>query len=187
MADLTIELITPDGMKLPDTIIPSEFLVQQVIHELVNELNLPQFQVDYSLFWETQNATLDNQRTLADSGVCNGDQIKLVSSVKVETPADGSIAREIPDLDKTVEVVLALPDLNTKNLESLDRDAHVEDLIRLLSRKYQLPNVDHRSAAAAYRLRSKYKGEFLQPNDTLRSAGIPNGDTISVIRLEIAG
>ncbi len=187
MADLIIDLITPEGKTLADTIIPGETLVKAVVSELIDQLGLQRHQVDYSLYWEKQNLTLDNERSLAECGVRSGEQVKLVSSVKVETPEDASITGEIPIYDKTVEVVLALPDLNTREKDRLDRDTRVEDLVRLLVKKYQLPAFDNRNPGSAYRLRSKYKGDYLLPADTLRSVGIPSQDTISVIRAEIAG
>lgn len=187
MAELIIDLISPGGQPYPDTIIPGDYLVRDVIHDVVGQWNLPQFGVEYSLLWVTQNQPLDDQHSLSEAGVRNGDKVQVVSSVKVDLPTPAPFPTKPLDTDRTVEVSLLLPDLNTKSIEHLDREARVEDLISMLVKKHSLPSAVKRAANSEYKLSSSHKKEILLPGDTLRSAGIPQFDQLTLLLEAVAG
>ena len=194
MNSFIVDLITPKGVVLEKTEIPQEYTVYQIVDDLIDSLNLPRFAsektVDYSLLWVNQNLTLSPQQTLSDVGITNGDQLRLTSSVAVDEPVDAKEAIPEPPPssgERTIEVVLSVLDLNRETKESFDLDLKVEDAIKIIAKKYNLPARDELDVSATYYIKSKALGRVLGQSETLRSARVPNMDRVSVLRQEIAG
>ena len=200
MADVTVNITTPGDMTLEDCVIPSEYSAEQVIAELIDEFNLPRLsedaqQITYTLLHENQNATIMPGKSLADAGVQSGDSIKLVSSHHVEIdPGEGSRLVEPPPEGGNgagepgvIEVVLRLLDLHRDERIPLQLDMRVEDLIRQIAANYDLDSRNELGEVITYRLTSKALGRFLRPSETLRQAGIPRLDRLSIDREEVAG
>ncbi len=203
---LTVNLISPDGVKLPNTEITSDMTVQDIIREMVDHLTLPYMldgePVTYSLKWENQNLQLKGQQTLSQAGVSNGDNLRLLSSKQVPTSAptgggaasasNGAGANPLPGKQgvydgPTIEVVLSVLDLNSHQNETLPLDMPIQHLIQSFSKKYHLPDRDELNAQTSYYMKSKALGRVLNGSETLRQAGVPRGDRLAVLRQEIAG
>jgi len=194
MSETTIDLVTPQGMVLEGTAIPNEYTVEEIVQELIENLGLPRFDsgrnVDYSLVWVNQNLTLTARQTLTDVGVSPGDRLKLVSSAPIQQPAldnNPPIPLQVSDTEGSVEVVLSVLDLNKSTAETFDLDVKVEDLIKIIAKKHRLPDRDELNVAATYYVKSKFLGRVLGPSETLRAAGVPKHDRLSVLRAEVAG
>lgn len=198
MSEIVIDLITPKGILLEKTAIPLEYTVYHIVQELVEHLNLPFFSsertVEYSLKWVTKNIKLNPQQTLAEAGVSPGDQLQLISSVPVDEPekpylpeSDLGPGAGASTSDKTIEVVLTVLDVNKSGNETFELDCPVRDLIRIIAKRYQLPDADELSVATRYEMKSKALGRLLRGQETLRSARVPKHDRLSVLRDEIAG
>jgi len=162
---------------------------------MVDHLTLPYMvnsrPVTYSLHWVNQNLGLKGQQTLAEAGVSNGDQLRLLSSEQLP-PASPAQENPLPktsgyDGSATIEVVLSVLDLNTSSSETLSADMPVQNLIQSVAKKYHLPERDELNVQTAYYMKSKALGRVLNSNETLGKAGVPRGDRLAVLRQEIAG
>jgi hypothetical protein len=193
VAEVKVNIETPE-MTIEDTMIPDDYTADRVIGEILSELNLPRItpdgqQITYSLLHVNHNLPLPDGRTLQDSGVQQGDTIKLISSNWVTPPVDVStvFAPDVPSDASEVEVVLSVLDLNRKERVILQRDARVGEVIPQIAVNYNLPSRDKINEMITYKLESKALGRFLDNGETLRQAGIPRLDTLALHREEIAG
>jgi uncharacterized ubiquitin-like protein YukD len=191
LSQIIVDLITPDGMKLEKTAVPEEYTVRQIIMELVDQLGLPAFEngatVEYSLTWVNQGSRLGLQQTLAEAGVCTGDQLQLNAPSAAPQPAPAAPPPFPTTSGQNVEVVLTLLDMNKSVRETFDSNKPVQDILIEIARKHQLPSAGQLSPAIDYSLRSKALGRVLTGTETLGSAGVPGNDGLVVLRVETAG
>lgn len=192
MSDLTINIETPGKMTLWNTIIPEDYLNEQVISELIDELSLPRMTedgqpVEYVLFSTSHRATLPYGKSLADSGVQNGDTIKLVSSHDVEAEGPGKFGSAPPADDGFIDVILSVLDINKSERVALEQDREIGDIIRQVAHTYGLPARGKFDELVTYHLTSKALGKRLDRSKTLRQENIPHLDRLTVTREEVAG
>src|SRR5919205_1065285 len=88
----------------------------------------------------------------------------------------------------SIKVMLSVLDLNSvfEDTEIPD-DMTVAEIISDMSNALSLPSRDKLGDLIVYRIASKALGRILLANETLKSAGIPPLDTLSLHREEIAG
>jgi hypothetical protein len=194
MAEITINIQTPGNMTLENTVIPEDYLNEQVISELIDELNLPRMTedgqpVEYVLFSLSHRATLPQGKSLAASGVQNGDTVKLVSSHDVEVGTDdpgrfGPV--EQPD-DGFIDVILSVLDINKSERVALELDREIGDVIRQVIHTYSLPSRGKFDELVTYHITSKAMGSRLDRSKTLRQEAIPHLDRLTLTREEVAG
>jgi uncharacterized ubiquitin-like protein YukD len=79
---LTVDIETPDLMMYEVSKISYEYTVQQLIDGVVDGIKFPRFDGNKVIYYSlvSYGGTLDKNRTLLESGVKNGDQLRLVSS-----------------------------------------------------------------------------------------------------------
>ncbi|MBI1353550.1 MAG: hypothetical protein GC160_04335 [Acidobacteria bacterium] len=195
MSTININLETPSGMLLENTEIPLDYTVSQIVNDMADYLELPRFAngrtVEYRLSWVERGEDLSPAATLTDAGVPNGVRLKLISSAPAEPHQNGKTAPPLPRKseasEKEIEVVMSVLDLNKTEPVTLSLDQKVEDLIRMIAKQHRLPDRDGLDAPILYRLKSKAIGRQLRPGETLREAGVPRHDRLSLLREEIAG
>jgi hypothetical protein len=192
MADLIINIQTPGNMTLENTVIPGDYLNEHVISELIDELSLPRMTedgqpVEYVLFSLSHTATLPLGKTLAASGVQNGDTVKLVSSHDVEIDTAGRFAPESQADDGFIDVILSVLDINKSERVALELDREIGDVIRQVAHTYNLPARGKFDELVTYHITSKAMGTRLDRSKTLRQEGIPHLDRLTVTREEVAG
>jgi len=192
MADLIINIQTPGNMTLENTVIPGDYLNEHVISELIDELSLPRMTedgqpVEYVLFSLSHTATLPLGKTLAASGVQNGDTVKLVSSHDVEIDTAGKFAPETQADDGFIDVILSVLDINKSERVALELDREIGDVIRQVAHTYNLPARGKFDELVTYHITSKAMGTRLDRSKTLRQEGIPHLDRLTVTREEVAG
>jgi hypothetical protein len=179
-------------MTLENTVIPEDYLNEQVISELIDELNLPRMTedgqpVEYVLFSVSHRATLPQGKSLLASGVQNGDTVKLVSSHDVASEDVGKFAAvEKPD-DGFIDVILSVLDINKSERVALELDRELGDVIRQIVHTYGLPARGKFDELVSYHITSKAMGSRLDRSKTLRQEGIPHLDRLTVTREEVAG
>lgn len=83
-------------------------------------------------------------------------------------------------------VTIVLPAGGTRNAE-IPSDVPVKDLIPELTTSLELPAVGPDGRPVGYRLDSKALGRELQEEETLGSAGVPEGDRLIVTADVTAG
>jgi hypothetical protein len=192
MADLIINIQTPGNMTLENTVIPGDYLNEHVISELIDELSLPRMTedgqpVEYVLFSLSHTATLPLGKTLAASGVQNGDTVKLVSSHDVEIDTAGRFAPDNQADDGFIDVILSVLDINKSERVALELDREIGDVIRQVAHTYNLPARGKFDELVTYHITSKAMGTRLDRSKTLRQEGIPHLDRLTVTREEVAG
>jgi hypothetical protein len=192
MADLIINIQTPGNMTLENTVIPGDYLNETVISELIDELTLPRMTedgqpVEYVLFSLSHSATLPHGKTLAASGVQNGDTVKLVSSHDVEIDTAGRFAQDAQPDDGFIDVILSVLDINKSERVALELDREIGDVIRQVAHTYSLPARGKFDELVTYHITSKAMGTRLDRSKTLRQEGIPHLDRLTVTREEVAG
>lgn len=88
-ADLTVDLETPDGTILSTTQIPSDAITADVIADIVDQLDLGTLDAyrptNYSLEIARNGVSINNNDSLWQAGVRNGDLIRLVTSPRTTT------------------------------------------------------------------------------------------------------
>jgi len=191
MADLIINIQTPGNMTLENTVIPGDYLNETVISELIDELSLPRMTengqpVEYVLFSLSQRATLPLGKSLAASGVQNGDTVKLVSSHDVEVEGPGRFDQEQAD-EGFIDVILSVLDINKSERVALELDREIGDVIRQVAHTYNLPSRGKFDELVTYHITSKALGSRLDRSKTLRQEKIPHLDRLTVTREEVAG
>lgn len=191
MADLIINIQTPGNMTLENTVIPGDYLNETVISELIDELSLPRMTengqpVEYVLFSLSQRATLPLGKSLAGSGVQNGDTVKLVSSHDVEVDGPGRFDQEQAD-EGFIDVILSVLDINKSERVALELDREIGDVIRQVAHTYNLPSRGKFDELVTYHITSKALGTRLDRSKTLRQEKIPHLDRLTVTREEVAG
>jgi hypothetical protein len=79
---LTVDIETPDLMMYEVSKVSYEYTVQQLIDGVVDGINFPRFDGNKVIYYSLvgYGGTLDKNHTLLESGVKNGDQLRLVSS-----------------------------------------------------------------------------------------------------------
>src|SRR5688572_21554206 len=172
MADLVINIQTPGNMTLENTVIPGDYLNEQVISELIDELNLPRMTengqpVEYVLFSLSHRATLPQGKSLADSGVQNGDTVKLVSSHDVEIDGAGKFGESQTD-EGFIDVILSVLDINKSERVALELDREIGDVLRQVAHTYSLPSRGKFDELVTYHITSKALGSRLDRSKTLR-------------------
>lgn len=187
MRQLTITLITPGGMDVPNTTLPDDMKTEEIISELKVELGLPDFAdnghpVKYFVVIPERNLTMMPGQTLRDVALENGDKIQLMSSEPVQ-PAEIEIPGGGDPHSPMIDVSLSVLDPNRAVKRSLPADLAVDSLIHSIMAK-ENPKA---SATGHYRLQSKALGRFLLPSETLRSAGVPSRDHLSIHEHVTAG
>jgi len=192
MSDLTINIQTPGNMTLENTVIPEDYLNEHVISELIDELSLPRMTedgqpVEYVLFSLSHRATLAPGKSLAASGVQNGDTVKLVSSHDVDIEDAGKFARVEKTDDGFIDVILSVLDINKSERVALELDREIGDVIRQVAHTYKLPARGKFDELLTYHITSKAMGSRLDRSKTLRQEGIPHLDRLTVTREEVAG
>ncbi|MEW6568876.1 MAG: EsaB/YukD family protein [Chloroflexota bacterium] len=85
-----------------------------------------------------------------------------------------------------IPVTVVLPAGGTRTAE-VPNDVPVKDLIPELTTSLQLPTVGPDGRPMGYRLDSKALGRELQEEETLASAGVPEGDRLVVTADVTAG
>jgi hypothetical protein len=191
MADLIINIQTPGNMTLENTVIPGDYLNEHVISELIDELSLPRMTengqpVEYVLFSVNQRAKLPEGKSLAGSGVQNGDTVKLVSSHDVEVDGAGRFEPEQAD-EGFIDVILSVLDINKSERVALELDREIGDVIRQVAHTYSLPARGKFDELVTYHITSKALGTRLDRSKTLRQEKIPHLDRLTVTREEVAG
>jgi len=179
-------------MTLENTVIPEDYLNEHVISELIDELSLPRMTedgqpVEYVLFSLSHRATLPQGKSLAASGVQNGDTVRLVSSHDVETEDAGKFSRVEKTDDGFIDVILSVLDINKSERVALELDREIGDVIRQVAHTYSLPARGKFDELVTYHLTSKALGSRLDRSKTLRQEGIPHLDRLTVTREEVAG
>ncbi len=202
MPELSVDLVTPSGMVLEATLLPDDMLTEEVISELVDELGLPRVlpngePVNYSIEIGGQEVVLQRGVNLRDGGVSNGDCLRLVSTSNAVTQVKPPGARPSSPLPvnpltgalvaESIEVVLSVLDLNKSEKTTLHTDRPVGDLLQQIAATFSLPARDRLNELIVYRIESKALGRYLANRETLRQAGVPRLDRLTVHREEIAG
>jgi hypothetical protein len=193
MSDLVINIQTPGNMTLENTVIPGDYPNEQVISELIDELNLPRMTengqpVEYVLFSVSHRATLPQGKSLHDSGIQNGDTIKLVSSHDVEIDGTGRFSSTGQQADDGfIDVILSVLDINKSERVALELDREIGDVLRQVVHTYNLPQRGKFDELLTYHITSKAMGTRLDRSKTLRQEKIPHLDRLTVTREEVAG
>jgi hypothetical protein len=196
MTELTVDIQTPNGMLLESTTIPDDYKTEQIVGEIVDELQLPRINdegraIYYSLKLANHGVMLRDGHSLRDAGVRDSDILELISSVPVSSSNEdflNAIPEVFDDLSSgTIDVVLSVLDLNKSVQESLPLDVKVGELMRQIAARQNLPARDGMNQPVSYSIHSKALGRFLQKEMTLRLAGIPAMDRLSIHREEVAG
>ncbi|HJT65863.1 MAG TPA: hypothetical protein VJ749_05390 [Pyrinomonadaceae bacterium] len=192
MSDLVINIQTPGNMTIENTVIPGDYLNEQVISELIDELNLPRMTengqpIEYVLFSVSHRATLPQGKSLQDSGVQNGDTVKLVSSHDVETDGAGRFDSSAAIDDGFIDVILSVLDINKSERVALELDREIGDVLRQVVHTYNLPLRGKFDELLTYHITSKAMGARLDRAKTLRQEKVPHLDRLTVTREEVAG
>jgi hypothetical protein len=181
-------------MVLEATMLPDDMLTEEVISELVDELGLPRLSpageaIAYAIEVVGQGAVLDTGKPLSDAGISNGDRLRLTTGGPAAEP-NGEAESATPVVvlaDETVEVVLSVLDLNKSERTTVSADRPVGELLQQIAANFNLPARDKLNELIVYRLESKALGRYLANRETLRRAGVPRLDRLTVHREEIAG
>jgi len=85
---LTVDIHVPSNEILANSTIPTDYLTEGIISELVDELGYPTRdakgeEITYTLILVKTEAPLPIGKTLQEAGVVDGDAIRLVSSEKI--------------------------------------------------------------------------------------------------------
>lgn len=189
MRQLTITLITPDGMELENTQLPDDMKTEEIISELRDQLRLDDLSpagdpVRYFLVILGRDITLAPGQSLRDAGLENGDKLRLMASQRVES--SGEVISAPNHNDAFIRVHLSVLDLNRSEEVTLPADQPVQAIIADIFARQKRAGKSKLNIND-YRLHSKARAQFLLPAETLRSAGIPQGDLLSIHKNEPAG
>jgi hypothetical protein len=184
-------------MVLEATMLPDDMLTEEVISELVDELGLPRLSPDgasiaYAIEVVGHGTFLEAGMALSEAGVASGDRLRLTTggAAAVSQPTEGTAAAATTTgglQGETVEVVLSVLDLNKSERTTLAADRAVGDLLQQIAANFDLPVRDKLNELIVYRLESKALGRYLANRESLRRAGVPRLDRLTVHREEIAG
>jgi hypothetical protein len=195
MRELKVTLITPQEMRLQNTQLPDDMKVSEVIAELKDQLNLPEFDeqgegISYSLNIENRGEILQLGKTLREGGVEEGDTLRLTSSQRLapseELPPGGLVSQTRPG-DQEIEVTLSVLDLNRTEQTRLPLDKQVSEIIKQIAAQHPLLQQSQNGELSNYRLQSKDRGRFLRADETLREAGVPQLDRLTLHKYEKPG
>lgn len=193
MRELKITLIAPGGNECPDSLLPDDMKTEEVIAELKDQLSLPERsennqRILYSLVIDQRGMILRPGKTLGESGVEEGDVLRLAASEKWESGGESVGLPSAPAIQTTeIDVLLSVLDLNRTEKVTLPLDKPVSEIIRELYDRYSIAERDQYGELVDYRLQSKFKGQMLLPEKTLRDGGVPNGDRLSLHKYERPG
>ena len=179
MTDLVVDLVAPNGMIMAATKIPVEMTVREIVAELVTGFDLlgPRRRVNvpsarYALKWQNNDTDLAEDQTLCDAGVTDGQTLRLYASDEICPQLT-----EVP-VDKTIEVVLTLLELQRDDKWVIETDVPVATLIEDVIRTYDLRRSDAGHLPVVYELWSKWSGRRLSPSTTLAEEGCPSGSRL---------
>lgn len=193
---IKVDIHTPFNEVLTNSEIPDDYSIQEVIDELVDELQLPRFGADsavieYTLYSLSNNAYLLSTAAVAAS-LRDGDVVRLEArsngkSIDLGPRLAGTVPPTVAEDLSEIPIVLSVLDLNRTEQITLSATRPVGELIRQIVSNYDLPPRDKLGQINKYRLKSKALGSFLLENSTLRQAGVPMFDRLTLHRDEIAG
>lgn len=195
---ITVDIHTPLNEVLADSQIPDDYSIQEMINELVDELELPQFdgnraQIEYSMFSLSSGSYL-SPTALVGASLRDGDAVRLDAKsngreVPIPPGPKGTLPPTVSDNGNPNEipVVLSVLDLNRTEQITLSTTRPVGELIRQIVGNYNLPPRDKLGQINKYKLRSKALGSFLLETATLAQADVPMLDRLTLSREEIAG
>jgi uncharacterized ubiquitin-like protein YukD len=196
---ITVDIHTPLNEVLPDSQIPDDYSIQEVIDELVDELELPRFDaerapIDYSLFSISGNSHLSSTAKVAAS-LRSGEVVRLEAKSNGKPadipPSPGSALPPtipVPEANANeISVILKVLDLHRAEQITLSTTRPISELIRQIVSNYNLPPRDNLGNLIIYRLRSKALGKFMPMDSTPSQEGVPMLDTLMLHREETAG
>lgn len=197
MSDMvTIDIHTPSNEVLAGSEIPSEYSVQEVIDEVIDELQLPRFDgdggsIEYALFSISSQSYLQPSASVAAS-LRSGDAVRLEAKsngrvVEVPPGPEGMIPPTVGNNPGEIAVVLVVLDLNRHDEVTLSTTRPVGELIRQIASNYNLPPRDKFGQVIKYKLQSKALGSFLSETATLAQQEVPMMDRLTLHREEMAG
>lgn len=172
MADIRLN-IQFTGLMLPDCIVPDDYTPEQLLSEVIEHLELPRTThdggaVNYSLVQTNRHLNLPEGRSIAESGVRDGDTLLIMSS--------------------HIEIHLQILDLNRTELVIFPNEISIGEMIDFIVARYRLPKRDKKlEERKIYVLFSGTVGKALHEGMTLTQAGIPFRDTIILSTKEIPG
>jgi hypothetical protein len=193
MREIKTTMIMPGGGECPDSLLPDDMKTEEVIAELKDQLTLPERsennqRILYSLVIDQRGMILRPGKSLRESGVEDGDVLRLAASEKWEPETEPAVLPSAPARQSgEIEVLLSVLDLNRTEKVTLALDTPVSEIIRELYDRYSIAERDQYGELSDYRLQSKFNGRFLLPEETLRSASVPNGDRLSLHKYERPG
>jgi len=193
---ITVDIHTPLNEVLTGSQVPEDYIIQDVIDELVDELELPRFgedraPIEYALYSLKANAYLTPTVTVS-SALQSGEAIRLEAksngqAVNIPPTLRGEMPAPVDENLNEISVVLSVLDLNQTDQISLSTTRPVGELIRQIVSKYNLPPRDKLGQINKYKLKSKALGSFLLETSTLGQEGVPTLDRLTLHRDEIAG
>lgn len=188
MSDLIVDLVSPTGIVYKNTKIPESMTIREIIGDMIEQIGeAGQLgKLDSSAFGlrlDKSTEDLPADKTLFDAGIKPGERLFLFSYRPLESiplersgvPPAWRPAVKVNDL----EVVLSVNREKNDRI-TLDADLEIGEIITYLREKYELP-------IREYVLHSLYCGRSISPTETLRSAGIPQRDHLSLFAEEVAG
>lgn len=193
---VTVDIHTPLNEVLEGSEIPGEYIIQEVLDEVIDELGLPRFdgggeRIEYTLFSLSSQSYLPLTATVAAS-LRNGDAVRVEASsngrvVEVPPSPEGAIPPTVGNNPGEITVVLVVLDLNRTEQVTLSTTRPVGELIRQIVSTYNLPPRDKYNQIIKYKLQSKALGSFLLETATLAQEGVPTLDRLMLHREELAG
>lgn len=203
MGYIVINIVTPEGMDLEDNKIPDSYVTEQIISALLDKLALSRLDdenrfIDYTLVDEDRKLMLERGVSLKDSGVKNGDTLKLKASLPVisRPPADLLENSASPPTRQqssssnneadTLEVNIRVEDLTKSERTNLSINTPVIKLLEQLVVKYKLATKDQ-LGDIKYEMKSKALGATLSYQKTLKESDVPRLDTLTITREWSAG
>lgn len=193
--NVTVDIQTPSNEVIEGSVIPGDYMIKQVIDEVIDYLGLPRFDeggapIEYTLFSLSSQSYLQSSASVAAS-LRNGDAIRLEAKSNgrvVEVPsAPEGLMPTVTDNPGEVTIILKVLDLNREEQVTLSTMRPVSELMRQIVSNYNLPPRDKLGQVIKYRLRSKALGKFLAETATLGQEGVPTLDRLVLHREEVAG
>lgn len=196
MPGIKITLIVLDKFQVEDLALSSDITAEDLISNVVDRLNLRWVDTDdkpikYYLERNNDGKVLESGYPFIDLGIGDGDTIALKANGVVIEEDAADIMDSIkprPDKDGQVTVKLKVLDAHKEAEETFDKHFTVAEILKKIISDYDLPVSDPKTNTPyTYTLASKAIGDFLKDDDTLESAHVPSGDTLTVHRPAEAG
>jgi len=189
MSTLSITYKSPSRMNHPESVVPADIPVEQLIQLFVEETNLPRIGpgggvIDYEFWWEEKERTLDAAATLLDQGIPTGATLWLRDREGKVDPSSRIPFQPGPS-DTSVTVDITLTTLSNERVtETFPLDAKTIDVLLILNKKYHFES-------NGLVLKTEYaiqcNSVTLLPNRTLRDSRINNHDRLDVVRIDKVG